>query len=63
MDQVYEDWRRLVRTYLEGELDYTVVRDLHDWTDDDLLFARTYIGRELSRRAMSENPNATETLL
>jgi hypothetical protein len=60
MEKVYEGWSQLMNEYSGVGSDHT---PLYEWGEEDLIFARTYIGRELTRRALAENPNATESLL
>jgi hypothetical protein len=55
------NWDELMYAHTDGyDLEF---KPLEEWTYDDLIFARTYIGKELNRRALVENPDATESLL
>jgi len=60
MEQVYAEWNDLIYSKVGGEAIEPAC--LSTWSEDELLFARTYIGRELSRRALSDNPDATASL-
>ena len=55
-----EAWDQLMYDHTDGyDLEF---KPLSEWTDDDLIYARTYIGRELSARTLGSNPDATESL-
>lgn len=61
MEQVYAAWDQLMYENTEGyDLEF---KPLNEWDEQDLIFARTYIGRELSSRTMAENPDADKSLL
>lgn len=58
---VEEAWHQLVYNHVGGyDID---VQPLTEWEESDLIYARTYIGRELSRRELARNPDATKSLL
>lgn len=60
MEEVYTAWHNLILAHTEG---YDMeVKPLSEWSESDLIYARSYIGRELSVRALADNPDATESL-